>query len=340
MTLGALLVSGNFPGAQQEVSLEMALPRISIVTPSFNQACYLEETMQSVLDQGYPNLEYIVIDGGSTDGSADIIRKYETSLAYWVSEPDRGQTHAINKGMARASGDIVAYLNSDDYYLPGTLHRVARAFAARPEADLFHGRCRIVDEQGTATGERVGRISSYEEVLDLWGVWWQRRNYVQPEVFWTKRIADRIGPFREELFFVMDWEYWTRIFGAGGKPAFIDEELACFRLHRNQKSSHAKRSAAEQLKVAGELLQQGNPALSPRKHRELFSNWLYDAVFLKELERSVASGEARARRLARMALLTLRHPQLLRMPAVRQRAAKALLRFRTPAGSSVDAQLG
>src|SRR5687767_11527952 len=115
-------------------------PRITIVTPSFQQASYLEQTIDSVLSQGYPNLEYAVVDGGSTDGSVEIIKRYQKHLAYWVSEKDRGQTHAINKGMARATGEIRAYINSDDYYLPGTLQRVADAFQRDSGLDLVHGR--------------------------------------------------------------------------------------------------------------------------------------------------------------------------------------------------------
>ena len=176
------------------------IPRITVITPSFNQAAYLEQTISSVLDQGYPNLEYIIIDGGSTDGSVEIIRKFEDRIAYWVSEKDRGQAHAINKGIQRATGDIIAYLNSDDYYLEGSLARVAEHFSRHPDVDLIHGRCRIVDERGVKIGERKGSIARYDEILDLWDVWWKERNFVQPEVFWTKRIADKIGNFREDLF--------------------------------------------------------------------------------------------------------------------------------------------
>src|SRR6266513_4869973 len=117
----------------------MSEPRISIITPSFNQAQFLEETILSVLNQRYPNLEYIVIDGGSTDGCVDVIKRYEDRLAFWVSEPDRGQPHAINKGLAKATGEIVAFINSDDVYLPGALSTVASHFIESPERGWLCG---------------------------------------------------------------------------------------------------------------------------------------------------------------------------------------------------------
>src|SRR5262245_9613026 len=227
----------------------MSLPQITVITPSFNQAAFLEQTIASVLGQDYSNLEYIIIDGGSTDGSVNIIRRYEQHLAYWVSEKDRGQTHAINKGLQRATGDIIAYLNSDDYYLPGSFARVASYFRAHPEVDLLHGRCRSVDVSGKKIGERFGSIASFAEILDLWDVWWQKRNFVQPEVFWTKRITDKVGLFREDLYWVMDYEYWARILRAGGRVGRLDAELACFRFHPEQKSTRPERTSEELLNV-------------------------------------------------------------------------------------------
>ena len=117
----------------------MNYPRISIVTPSFNQGKYIEQTIQSVLSQNYPNLEYIIIDGGSTDGTVEIIKKYEQQLTYWISEPDKGQTDAINKGFAKCTGEIFNWINSDDYYSPNSLHIVAEVFSENPTAKVVCG---------------------------------------------------------------------------------------------------------------------------------------------------------------------------------------------------------
>ncbi len=301
---------------------QVPTPRISIVTPSFNQAQYLEATICSVLDQGYANLEYIVIDGGSTDGSAEILRRYDRHLAHWVSEKDRGQTHAINKGMARATGEIRAYLNSDDTYSAGTLHAVAEAALAHPEADLIYGDCAIMDGAGQATGAVLkGDIANLEDVLDVWGVWWQRRNYVQPEVFWTKRIADRVGSFEESLHYVMDYDYWVRIFAAGGRAHKIDRTLANFRLWEQQKSRNAEQSAAEMLVQLRGYLWDANVPIDRAKRRRLQGDWQYSTVFLPEVERLVAAGASRSSRMAGLALCVLRHPRLLAARGFKARLA-------------------
>lgn len=299
-------------------------PRITIVTPSFNQAEYLEQTITSVLDQNYPNLEYMVIDGGSADGSVDIIRKYERRLSYWVSEKDGGQTDALNKGFRRATGEIRGYLNSDDFYLPGAFGRVAGYLHAHPDVALVHGRCRVVDVAGAKIGERFGAITRYDEILDLWDVWWKQRNFVQPEVFWTKRIAEQVGLFRDDLFWVMDYEYWARILRAGGKVGSLDSELACFRMQPKQKSTQPNRVAEELLQVVRPWIWERKAPLSWRRRLDLKGKWLFDARFRREADRSVEHGETRGRRWLKLAWLTMRYPEMFAARAFRRRLAGSM----------------
>ncbi len=300
-------------------------PRISIVTPSYNQGQFIEETIRSVLLQGYPNLEYIIMDGGSTDNTVEIIRKYERHLAHWVSEKDRGQSHAINKGMARATGQIQAYLNSDDTYLQGAFARVADHAAKQPEADLIHGRCRISDETGRKVGERVGSIATFDEIVDLWDVWWKQRNFVQPEVFWTSRVASKVGPFREDLYWVMDFDYWLRILHAGGQVGCIDAELAVFRQQPAQKSTQPERTAAELRDVVRPYIFANNTLLGRSRRVRLQGKWLFDTVFREQAQRSVELHESRLRRWGRLAKIMLQHPQLVTFPPFRQRVWSALM---------------
>lgn len=182
-------------------------PRITVVTPSFNQAQFLEHTIRSVLLQGYPNLEYIVIDGGSTDGSVDIIRKYERYVSYWVSEPDRGQSHAINKGFARATGDIMCWLNSDDFYSPGTLWTVAATLAAGTGAYALVGDCLQVFVDGRPPYHGKGRFDGLPRLLQFWKGYQMH----QPSIFWRREVFEKIGYLDENQHFIMDFDYWVRI---------------------------------------------------------------------------------------------------------------------------------
>ena len=186
--------------------MNIQYPTISVVMPSYNQARFIEETIRSVLLQGYPNLEYIVIDGGSTDGSVEIIRKYEPWLTYWVSEPDRGQAEAINKGWERSTGHILAWLNSDDVYRPGALGRVAEAFQRHLDAVVAVGACAITDVDRNVVGCKLSRYLDPKDFLYDAG-----RVPGQPAVFLTRRVIEEIGGLDESLHNVLDWEYWLRI---------------------------------------------------------------------------------------------------------------------------------
>lgn len=300
------------------------LPKISIITPSFNQGAFIEQTIRSVLEQGYPNLEYIVIDGGSTDETVSIIKRYGDRLAHWVSEPDRGQTHAINKGLSKATGDIIAYINSDDYYLPGAFEKVALYWLDHPDCDLIHGQCEIVDHVGKLVRLQQGDIGSLEQCLDLWAVWWGGRNFVQPEVFWTRRVTERIGSFREDLHWVMDYDYWARIFAAGGKAGFTGDRLAAFRLHPLQKSTQPERTADELLGVVRPYLFSKSTPIGRREQIRLRAEWMYHAEFLPRVRDSIASNELPARRRARLAGYALTHPSVLLARPFRTRLTESV----------------
>jgi glycosyltransferase involved in cell wall biosynthesis len=210
-------------------------PKISIITPSYNQGKFLEETIRSVLLQGYPNLEYIIMDGGSTDNSAEIIGRYEPWLTYWVSEPDRGQSHAINKGFARGTGDILAWLNSDDIYLPGTLITVGKTVKRILEADQrwdgwILGGCLYEDLVRMETKE-ISPVLPPEDKVRLLG--WR---CPQRSGFWTKACWKEVGGLSEDLHFVFDTEFFLRLVFSGYKPQVLPEVFAVGRLHESCKT--------------------------------------------------------------------------------------------------------
>ena len=207
------------------------LPKISIVTPSYNQGQFLEETIMSVLSQSYLNLEYIIMDGGSSDNSVEIIRKYERRLGYWVSEPDQGQADAINKGFARASGEILGWLNSDDTYEPGAIDYVMNCFLRNPKWQSLYGEGRYIDEIGTHLGPCtcVQRSFDFDFLL-------KRDPILQPASFWRRQLWERVGPLDIGLKWGFDWEWFIR---ACRVTTFHYEPrlLANYRIHANSKTA-------------------------------------------------------------------------------------------------------
>ncbi|MDD4762026.1 MAG: glycosyltransferase family 2 protein [Candidatus Pacebacteria bacterium] len=203
-------------------------PKISIITPSLNQGQFIEETIRSVLLQGYPNLEYLIIDGGSTDESIQIIKKYQKWLSYWISEPDNGQANAINKGFKKASGDIVAWLNSDDYYEKKSLMHIAREFNDS-HYGFVYGDTRIVDEFGHTLSFFLAREFSYKDELF--------HNHVpQQSCFWRRSVFADSGYLDESYHFTMDYDFWIRC-GLKEKFKYVPILLANSRWHRDAKSA-------------------------------------------------------------------------------------------------------
>jgi GT2 family glycosyltransferase len=200
------------------------LPRISIVVPNRDGAATLPAALDSILDQGYPDLEVLVADGGSRDGSLDVIQRYAERLAWWTSEPDRGQAHAINRGFARATGEVVNWLCSDDRLAAGALRTVGEAFAADPGLDVLVGRCRTVDLRLDlhAGGRRI-ELGASPERLELMPC---VNPVPQPSCFYRRRLLTREPPLREDLHYVMDFELWNDLRRRGARWGFTDAVLS------------------------------------------------------------------------------------------------------------------
>ncbi|MCK6538910.1 MAG: glycosyltransferase [Anaerolineales bacterium] len=217
-------------------------PLVSIITPSYNQAPYLEQTLRSVLEQDYPRIEYIVIDGASTDGSADIIRKYADRLAYWVSEKDNGQAEAINKGLARATGGIIAWLNSDDFYFPGAVASAVRAFEAHPEAGLVYGDTVAVDEKGEFIHFPRYAQWSLEDLLTF-------HILGQPAVFMRRDILLKAGFLDPSFHFLLDHHLWIRM-ASHAPMVYVPEQWAAGRFHESAKNiAQAARFGEEAFRI-------------------------------------------------------------------------------------------
>jgi glycosyltransferase involved in cell wall biosynthesis len=206
-------------------------PKISVIVPSFNQGAFIEETFVSLISQEYPNLEIIVIDGGSKDGTVPVIEKYAVSISYWISEKDSGQSEAINKGFAKATGDIITWLNSDDCYEPGTLHKVAEAFNTDPSLAVWHGKSLLFGEK------RASKVIGLERDIALHD-YFPFMRFPQPSCFLRFTELSKVLPVNNSLHYAMDFELIVKILLNGGKIKRSDDLLSRYRLHEASKSNH------------------------------------------------------------------------------------------------------
>lgn len=220
------------------------IPLVSIITPSFNQARFLERTIQSVLTQDYPRIEYGIVDGGSTDGSVDLIQKYQSRLAWWVSEQDKGQTDAINKGFNRANGDIFAWINSDDTYNPGAVTAAVKYLMEHPDVAMVYADCNFIDEEDRVIGKFNAAQTDYRRL---------RQGYVhipQQTMFFRAQYWRELGPLDPSFYFAMDYDLWTRIAAHAPIKYFPGKNWANFRIHTASKTSLAdERGWQEMIKV-------------------------------------------------------------------------------------------
>lgn len=256
----------------------MKLPKLSIVTPSFNQGQFLEKTIKSVLDQGHSNLEYLVVDGGSSDNSVEIIRRYEKHLAYWVSEPDRGQAHAINKGLACATGDIFAFINSDDLYLPGAFSAVVDYFQQHPDCDWLCGDT-VMFGEGHAEEVIRARVPKSAAHCLAWSY-----NAPQPGMFWKRKLLT--GGFDEQWRYCFDHELYVRLLLAGHRCHYLPRSLGAYRLHGESKTVAEATGFDREFDAIAEMYE-GSLACSGRR-------WVRATQLLRRSYSSSEAGDIKA----------------------------------------------
>jgi hypothetical protein len=251
------------------------MPRISIITPSFNQAKFLEQTILSVLSQDYPDIEYIVMDGGSTDGSVEIIKKYADKLAYWESQKDAGQADAINKGFARASGDLVAWLNSDDFYHPGALRSAVQVFDENPDAVLVYGNMLAVDENGATFNSLNYKQLTLEDLLCF-------QIIGQPAVFMRRSALQKTNGLNLDFHFLLDHLLWIQI-AQHGRILHVEQTWASARYHAEAKNvAKAAEFGREAFRILETVAQDENlaPTLAKVSRRANASAHRVDARYL------------------------------------------------------------
>ena len=271
-------VSGPLFDADVVPSRDTSYPRISVIVPSYNQGQFLERTLLSILNQNYPNLELIVIDGGSDDDSIEVIRRYERHIDHWVSESDDGQPSAINKGLAKVTGDLVAWQNSDDLYLPGFFHTVAASYRSEPRAELLIGNVYLIDECDRITSAtRFAPFSVHHLIYRGW-------NLSSQAAFVRRDVVRRVGPMREDIQVGFDWDWYIRVGKVVRRSVLHRGYGGCYRIHpRSKLSIHPRDSRwpikAQILQSHGIRVREDLPDQRQWLWRRRF-HWLRQILFL------------------------------------------------------------
>jgi glycosyltransferase involved in cell wall biosynthesis len=276
-----------------------------LAIPTYNCARYLPHTLESLAAQG-DAVRWWLQDGASKDGTADIARKFARDVDTVVSEKDRGQSDALNRAFARMGGEIVGFINGDDCLMPGAAEAVLETFARHPEVDLVYGEVEWIDAGGARTGHHTGDISNLEELLDIYTVWFGARQWVQPEVFYRRRLWEKAGPFSLEYDLAFDYGFWVQCMLAGARVMRMGRPLARFRKHEEQKSTNAAKAASEMREIVRKALAL-YPPISKGARARIVAQINYDLYQLAPAPK------------VPFAKALFRNPSWLRAPAVRQR---------------------
>ena len=264
----------------------MKSPKISVITPSFNQGQFFEETIQSVLGQCYPNLEYIVIDGGSTDKTVEIIKKYSDKITYWVSESDSGQANAINKGLKMATGDIICWLNSDDMFLPGTLNYISQQLDIKKPQIIIGNSIHFNSNNEIFWGSNVIKSKLIYElnIVDY---------IIQPSSFWTKKTLEQVGFLNEELHFAFDWEWFLRAENNQIEITADSKYFSIYRIHAGHKSGQKNNNTREReiiniiREYAGIEIAQIAEKIKPKAEKIRQKKYYIEKFKLKKVEKII-----------------------------------------------------
>jgi hypothetical protein len=271
-----------------------SLPVVSVITPSYNQGNFLEETIRSVLLQGYPKLEYIVLDGGSQDQSVEIIKKYSPWLSYWVSKPDAGQSDAINKGLKKATGRFATWINSDDLLCKNALVEHANRFGFSDNT-VYLGVCVYIDQFGKKLSEHCGRVQSLEDLVQLERIWRAGGQIVQPEVLFPRELALSAGGVNCDNHYTMDYEFWGKLLLAGASFRYTHIPFGMFREHPAQKTHDPLHTTDSLLKTAAKLINSAESFSEENKRERLADLDAYRVAYQKDFWRGTG-------RLARIGL--------------------------------------